>query len=157
MFRSSWTAALVLLLATTVHAGEVRDFGEALTDGLEPTPIAEIVADPDVWVGKQVRIEGRVSGVCARQGCWIDLVSPEETTLRVKVDDGVIVFPQDAVGRQAAAEGTVEILELERQQYEGWLRHQAEEAGETYEPTDLGDGPYRIVRLRGLGARIAGP
>lgn len=147
---------LALSLCSSLAAAEVREFGEPLTEGLETTPIAEIVADPDAWVGKQVRIEGRVSGVCARQGCWLDLVSPDDATLRVKVDDGVIVFPQDAVGHEATAQGEVEILEMERDRYEAYLRHQAEEQGVEFEPSEMGDGPFRIVRLRGHGAQVVG-
>ena len=157
MFRSLLIAGLTLICAGSVLAVEVRDFGEPLTSGLEATPIEQIVADPDSWLGKHVRIEGRVSGVCAHQGCWLDLVSTDDSTLRVKVDDGVIVFPQDALGLEATAEGTVEILEMDREQYEGWMRHQAEERGEEYDPMELDEGPHRVVRLRGLGATITGP
>ena len=84
----------------------------------------------------------------------MDLVSPEDARIQVKVDDGVIVFPLEAVGRQAAAEGKVEILDLSRDQYEAWLRHAAEETGKEFDPSQVGEGPYRIVRLRGLGAEI---
>ena len=60
----------------------------------------------------------------------------------------------DAVGLAAAAEGVVEILDLSRERYEAWFRHAAEEAGEEFDPAEVGDGPFRIVRLRGRGARI---
>ena len=87
----------------------------------------------------------------------MDLTSPTDATMRVKVDDGVIVFPQDAVGRQAVAEGKVEIMELERDRYEAWLKHVAEEENREFDPAEVGEGPYRIVRLRGLGSEIEGP
>ena len=95
--------------------------------------------------------------MCARQGCWIDITSPEDTTLRVKVDDGVIVFPPELEGRQAVAEGEVEILDMEPDEYEAWLRHVAEEEGRVFDPAEMGEGPYRIVRLKGLGSEIQGP
>jgi len=131
-------------------------FGEALAEDLETTPIAQILAAPDDWVGKRVRISGEVSGVCSKQGCWMDITSPDDSTLRVKVDDGVIVFPQDAVGHQAVADGTVEILELEREKYEAWMKHVADEEGRAFDPAEVGEGPYRIVRVRGVAAEIAG-
>lgn len=147
-----------LLVAAALPAVAAVDrYGEALSEGTENASIAEILSTPDAWVGKQVRIEGEISGVCSHQGCWIDITSPGNATLRVKVDDGVIVFPADALGRTAVAEGTVEILDLERDRYEVWLRHVAEEEGREFDPAEVGDGPYRIVRLRGLGAEISGP
>jgi hypothetical protein len=153
----AWIAAL-LLAATLGAAGEdAETFGEAPTEELELTPIESLLEDPDSWEGQLVRISGEVSGVCAKRGCWMDLTSASDATLRVKVDDGVIVFPQDAVGRQAEAAGRIEIVEMEREAWETWLRHVAEEEARPFDPSEIGEGPYRLVRVRGTGARIAGP
>lgn len=144
-------------LAAVVGAGSAgSSFGEPMNPDLEPTSIASIVGDPDAWVGKQVRVAGEVSGVCTRQGCWMDLASADDATIRVKVDDGVIVFPEDAVGKQAVAEGAVEILDMDKDRYEAWIRHVAEEEGRDYDPAEIGEPPYRIVRIRGIGAEIEG-
>ena len=149
---------ILMALALTVVGGSVSaetlKLGEPMESELQVTPIEEILATPDTWVGKKVRIEGRVAEVCTKMGCWMDLVSPDDARIQVKVDDGVIVFPLEAVGRQAVAEGKVEILDLSREQYEAWLRHAAEETGKEFDPSRVGEGPYRIVRLRGLGAEI---
>ena len=147
----------MILIPALCAAGETEVYGEALTAGLTVTPIEKILSDPDSWEGKTVQISGVVSGVCASQGCWIDITSTQDATLRVKVDDGVIVFPQESTGRQAVAEGQIEILEMDREQYESWLRHVAEEEDREFEPSEVGDGPYRIVRLKGLGSEIQGP
>lgn len=147
--------AICAALTTTSMAGESGEtFGAPLTEGLEITPIEEIVGDPGVWEGRHVRISGQVEGVCAMQGCWMDLVSSEDVTLRVKVDDGVIVFPPQAIGHRATAEGLVEIVDMTRERYVAWLRHAADEEGREFDTASVGDGPYRIVRLRGLGAEI---
>lgn len=143
--------------ALTEERANALKFGEALSTELELTPIASILADPDAWVGQRVRIAGEVSGVCTRQGCWMDLTSADDRTLRVKVDDGVIVFPQEAKGREAVAEGEVEILDMDLEAYTAWLRHVAEEEGRAFDPAEIGGAPYRTVRLRGLGAEIAAP
>jgi hypothetical protein len=50
----------------------------------------------------------------------------------------------------------VEILELDRERYAAWLQHVAEEENREFDPAEIGDGPYRIVRLRGLGSEIRG-
>jgi len=157
MFRNILMATSIVFLPAICMAGGMDKYGEALTEDLEVTPIAEILAEPDAWVGKKVQIEGVVSGVCAHQGCWIDITAAADATLRVKVDDGVIVFPPESVGREAVAEGEVEILDMDRDQYEAWLRHVAEEEDREFDPSEVGEGPYRIVRLKGLGSEIQGP
>ena len=69
----------------------------------------------------------------------------------------MIVFPPNAVGHRAIAEGEVEILDMDRDQYEAWLRHVAEEEGREFDPAEVGEGPYQTVRLKGLGSEIEGP
>jgi hypothetical protein len=141
----------VLIAAGPSQAAET--VGEKLTVQ-EPTAIAKIVADPDAYVGKRVRVEGKVTDVCPMAGCWMEIAAPEGDRLRLKVEDGVLVFPKDAPGKQAVAEGVVETIPMTREQYEDWLRHLADEKGETFDAAKVGEGPFRIVQLRGLGARI---
>lgn len=142
--------------ALAANAAEAAVLGEALSPDLDLTPIESIVSDADAWVGKRVQIAGNISAVCTKQGCWMDLTSPDDATLRVKVDDGVIVFPAEAKGHEAVAEGEVEILEMERDKFESWRRHVADEEGREFDPAEIGDPPYRVVRLRGSGARVEG-
>ena len=156
--RALVSGLALLVVASVGLAGgleEARQFGQELSTELQLTEIAAILETPDDWVGKKVRIAGEVTGVCTKQGCWMDLTAPDDVTLRVKVDDGVIVFPREALGHTAVAEGKVEVLEMERDKYESYLRHLAEEEGREFDPAEVGDAPYRIVRLRGLGARIS--
>jgi hypothetical protein len=77
----------------------------------EVTSIARLLKDPAQFEGKTVRVEGTVKAVCAHMGCWMALASTDAAdapTLRLKVDDGVIVFPVSAKGHRAAAQGVVE-------------------------------------------------
>ena len=149
-------ALFVTGVGVQAETATVATFGGGLSPDLELTPIQSIVADPDAWVGKRVRIAGEVSGVCTEQGCWMDLTSPDDVSLRVKVDDGVIVFPADAKGLQAVAEGEVEILDMSPEKFEAWLRHVAEEEGREFDLEEIGEPPHRIVRLRGIAAEIKG-
>jgi hypothetical protein len=122
----------------------------------KPTPIAAILADPDAYVGKTVRIEGPVVDVCPMAGCWMELAGDGEgRTLRVKVDDGVMVFPVAAKGKPAVAEGVVEAIPMSREQYADWLAHIADEQGKPFDRESVGPGPFRVLQIRGTGARIA--
>ncbi|HXT19881.1 MAG TPA: DUF4920 domain-containing protein [Thermoanaerobaculia bacterium] len=143
--------ACCLPLAASAAATHV---GTAITVE-QATPIAEILAHPDDHAGRLVRIEGEVSGVCTAAGCWMDLADDKGNSLRVKVEDGVIVFPSDAVGHPAVAQGTVTIEEMSRDKYVDWQRHLAEDAGKTFDESKIGAGPYRLVQLAGNGADIA--
>jgi len=156
----------VLAVATLLGLGSAfaaappataETFGAGLTLA-EPTPIAAIVADPEAWAGKRVRVEGRVTAVCPLRGCWMELAAGENgSVVRIKVDDGVIVFPADAAGRPAAAEGVVRVVELSREEYLRWLVHLAEETAQTFDPetASVGDGPFRLIQIHATGAEIA--
>lgn len=143
--------------AAAVADGEL--YGESLKLD-EAVLIEAILADPEAYAGKRVRVEGRVREVCPKKGCWMDLVPAEvseggEAALRIKVEDDVIVFPGDAVGSVAVAEGVVEVVEMERQRYVAWLAHQAEERGEDFDPSTVGEGPFQWVQVKGEGARLS--
>ena len=146
---------LCLLVVPAVCGAEVYGGGVSVA---EPTPIGKILADPDAYVGKTVRIEGKVLDVCPMKGCWMELAGEDgKQSLKVKVDDGMIVFPVTSKGKLAVAEGTVEAIPMTKEQYVGWLEHLAEERGETFDAADvaaMGEGPFRILQLKGTGARI---
>ncbi len=78
------------------------------------------------------------------------------SSLRVKVDDDVIVFPVTAKGKLAVAEGTVEAIPMTRESYVAWLEHLAEERGQKLDPATVGEGPFRIIQIKGTGAKIEG-
>ncbi len=143
-----------LLLAPAALAADAEIYGDGVTLE-EATPIAKILADPDAYIGKTVRVEGGVLDVCPKKGCWIE-IGDEDENIRIKVDDGVIVFPAAAGGKIAAAQGEVEAIEMTRERYLDWLAHLAEEKGEAFDAAsaDVGDGPFRMIRIRGTGARI---
>ncbi|MEM8962524.1 MAG: DUF4920 domain-containing protein [Acidobacteriota bacterium] len=128
-------------------------YGEGV-DVATVTPIADLVADPEAYEGQTVRVEGKINDVCPKKGCWMTLTEGEHT-VRVKVEDDVIVFPQTAKGHHAAAQGVVAVRDLDRDAYVGWMAHLAEERGETFDDSTVGEGPYRIVQIQGTGAEIS--
>lgn len=146
-------AALGLAPLASLQAAEIYGGGVTLA---ETTSIGKILADPDAYVGRRVRIEGQVLDVCPMKGCWMEIAEEKGggERIRVKVDDGVIVFPADSKGKMAVAEGVVEAIPMEREQYVRWLRHLAEEKGQAFDPESVGEGPFRILQIRGMGARL---
>jgi hypothetical protein len=144
-------ALAALVLAAPAQAADTYGGGVTLT---ETTSIGKILAEPDLYVGRQIRIEGEVTDVCPMKGCWMEIAEPEGARLRIKVDDGAIVFPPTAKGKKAVAEGVLEKIPMERDEYIRWMSHLAEERGETFDASKVGRGPFNILQLRGLGARV---
>ena len=120
----------------------------------DTTNISDIMADPEKWVGKKVLVKGQIVDVCKKRGCWMELASDKEfQTIRIKVNDGEIVFPLQARGKTALAEGTVEKLELSLEQTINYYKHHAEEQGQEFDESSV-KAPMKIYRIRGLGASI---
>lgn len=153
---SCFLFALALLGLTAASDAQIRIYGEGAGHG-EIVAIADLAADPDAWNGKTVRVQGIVTDVCPMKGCWMELRDADNSSVRVKVEDDVIVFPEDAKGLEAVAHGVVDVQELDRERYVAWMEHLAEEKGETFDPASIGDGPYRIVQIQGKGAAISSP
>ena len=100
--------AAVLGAVVVVSAEEKLGAGVSLKD---VTPIAALVERPADFVGKTIRIDGVATAVCAHNGCWMAVApeaGPTATTVRLKVEDGVIVFPVSAKGKKVSAEGVFE-------------------------------------------------
>ncbi len=101
--------AAIVVFAVPAAAGETKlGAGVALK---ETTPIVSLVEKPTDYVGKTVRIDGVATAVCTEMGCWM-AVAPEGKnsghTVRLKVEDGAIVFPVSAKGKKVSAEGVFE-------------------------------------------------
>lgn len=161
--------AFVLLAATAVAAcsdaqsetpgGELpirgTAYGEALTLA-EVTPVSAILETPDQYIGERVLVEGMVVDVCEKKGCWVDIASDREfEKIQIKVEDGVIVFPLSARGKQALVEGVVEELQLTHEEAVEQARHRAEEQQVEFDPASVPPGPQTIYRIKGIGAVIA--
>lgn len=135
-------------------AGRILGEPLALT---EATAIAKILEAPTEFDGRRVQVRGQVTSVCAAKGCWMMISDGLGHEIRVKVvDDGPIVFPQDAPGGPATVEGTVRRIEMTREQYIRWQSHLAEENGGKFDASRVGAGPFERVELAGLGARLDG-
>jgi len=140
---------IVALAAGIALAGEAR-FGKPLVLK-ETTPIQALVEHPGKYVDKPVQVKGKVSAVCQMMGCWMELVDEANRSVRIKVKDGEIVFPKDAAGRTAVAEGTLAKIELSREQAVARAKHEAEERGVPFDPESVKSGAV-IYQIRGAGA-----
>jgi len=148
---------VLLLVAGVLLPGTAlaKTFGKGVTLA-EVTPVSAILDAPQQYVGKTVKVAGLIVDVCTGRGCWLAVAGDRPfEQLRVKVEDGEIVFPLEARGREGEMEGVVEVFELTREQVIKQRQHHAEERGENFDPASVTAGET-VVRLRGLGAEIPG-
>jgi hypothetical protein len=103
--------AVIASAGITAFADETR-LGTGVTLK-ESTPIAKLTVAPRDFVGKTIRVDGVATAVCEMMGCWMAVApegEPSGTTVRLKVEDGVIVFPVSAKGKKVSAEGVFEVV-----------------------------------------------
>ena len=159
MRRPLVAAAIVLLVSAFGFAGDGTSYGEGVT--LEDAvAIPALLADPQPRVGQTIRVDGVVTGVCKKRGCWMQVTDPDSGEgLRVKVEDGVIVFPYSAMGHRASVQGVFEAIPVEpapaakhEHEGEGCDRSAAEAEPRTgCDPEKHGNVVYL---LRGTGAVV---
>jgi len=156
--RTATIAALcalaLALAAPCVLAGEGKTYGKDLT-GTEVVKISELIANPDKYVGKTVRAEGLITDVCPKRGCWLMLAGDKEfQTVRVKAEDGVIVFPMSIKGKHATAEGVFTKIDLTKEQAIEHAKHLAEEKGEPFDAEKAKDIPTVVYQIQVTGAVV---
>jgi len=104
----AFVLALVSLVSLRAQRAQTYGDGVSLKD---TTPLAQVIEKPADFEGKTVRVEGTVTAVCMHMGCWMALTpdaGSNKSTMLIKVDDGVIVFPSSVKGKRAAAQGVIE-------------------------------------------------
>jgi hypothetical protein len=142
-----------LLTTTALLLAAGKDLGKPLTLK-EPLTISKVLGTPDDYAGKTVQVKGKITEVCTMMGCWMNLVESGTTkSIRIKVNDGEIVFPKEAIGKTAIAEGTFKKIALTRDQAVARAKHEAEETGRKFDPAQV-KGPITIYQIQGTGARI---
>jgi hypothetical protein len=152
--RAWFVIAMVLcaLVAVAAPAGEGTKYGEGVS-GKEVVAIAELLTDPDAYVGKTIRVEGKITDVCPRMGCWIEISENEATSIKFKVKDGVLVFKPDVKGKEVVAEGVFTRIDMTRDEAIDYAEHLAEEKGEPFDPSTVTE-PYVFYQIAGKGALI---
>ncbi len=141
-----------LLLGGAALAGDgqkVYGKGVAATDTVR---VSALLANPDAWVGKTIRVQGRAVGVCEHRGCWVNLASDVEgQTVRVKVKDGEIVFPPEIVGDMVVAEGVWTANKLDLETTKKVCEANAKKDGKEFKPGEV-TSCMTLYQLSGTGA-----
>lgn len=147
------TLAAALLAALVATPAAATKYGKGVSEAA-PVKLSELMANPDAYVGKVVKVEGLITEVCAKRGCWINVAGDVEfQTIRIKVEDGVIVFPMTDKGKKVVAEGTFKKTELTKEQAIAKAKHECEEKGTKFDPASV-TGPATVYQIQGTGAVV---
>jgi len=119
--------------------------------------ISSLINNSGQFQDKKIVTEGEIVDVCPMKGCWIEIKDfDSDQIIRVKVQDDVIIFPQDSKGKKAIVNGIFTKIELTEAQAIKWKIHLAEEKGLKLEENDVTLNSYDLIeyRIKGSGAKI---
>lgn len=116
--------------------------------------LARLLAEPERFHDKTVRVSGWVRRACSKKGCWME-VSPsakndEAPGCRVTFKDYGFLVPTDAAGSHAQLDAVVQVTHVQPQAV---AHYEAE--GASF-PNKATDGSALEVRLIATGVELSG-
>ncbi len=76
-----------------------------------------------------VTVRGKVTEVCQKKGCWMDMDLGSGKSMTVRFKDYGFFVPMNGTGRTAVIKGVAKV----KTDDVNWLRHKAEDAGASAE------------------------
>lgn len=97
-----------------------------------------------------VVLRAKVTGVCAKRGCWMTLDNGKNTTVFVKMKDYGFFVPNSINGKTILLEGkaNLEITSVKE------LKHYAKDAKKTKEEIDAITDPKEEIRFLASGIKV---
>ena len=119
--------------------------------------ISSLIDNPNQFLDKQIVTEGKIVDVCPMKGCWIEIKDSDSgQIIQVKVQDDVIIFPEDSKEKKVIVNGVFTKIEFTEDQAVKWKIHLTEEKGLKLEESDVTLDSSDLIeyRIKGLGAKI---
>ena len=119
--------------------------------GAPPVTIGDLIAKPERYVGKTVRVSGNISAMCYHRRGWFAVQAEGRGGAAVRVITApAFKVPENSIGKKARAEGVVSLVEVPA----GAARHYAEDH-QVGSPAALQDDkPVQTVIIRATGAEF---
>jgi len=116
-------------------------FGQDFVDG-KTLPLADAVARGPELLGQTVTVEGRVSEVCQKAGCWM-VLSDDDLHVRIYMKDHAFSVDKGGAGRTGLVHGVLGQRQVDADE----VAHYADETREGgVVPEKAAEGPtYEIV------------
>lgn len=128
-------------------------FGQAVS---KPTviEISKLLESAKNYTGKEVVVKGTIIDVCSKRGCWMEIAGDKKfEKLRIKVNDGDMVFPLSARGRTAYVNGSLQAKELTKDQALKYLAYLASESKRKFDESSV-TGPMTVYQIDAKGVVI---
>lgn len=93
----------------------VQTYGASVDVG-SARAASEVASEPSILEGTTVTVEGRISTVCQKKGCWLALDTGTAVPIRVLVprtDDGYEFTVPTTLAGQATVTGTLQTVDLD--------------------------------------------
>ena len=106
-------------------------------------PATDVLGNPAQLVGQTVLLEGKVTDVCQRAGCWM-VITDDEHTMRVLMQDHSFAVDKAGTGAHCRVEGRIIAKEIDPAE----VAHFASESGDVEnmpEKAATGDIVYQMV------------
>lgn len=113
-------------------------------------PLADLAGtlkDNDV---QTVKVQGTVTDVCPKMGCWISLATPDQTPVFVKMKDYGFFVPTALKGKTVVIDAEAKLLTTSVEE----LRHYAEDAKKSKAEIDAITSPKEEIRLTATGIKV---
>jgi hypothetical protein len=117
----------------------------------EKVSLAKVLASPDKFSGKTVRIEGVVIRSCKMEGCWAEIAPAADSkqSVRVKMKDHAFFIPLQSAGSFARAEGVFTVKTLSKAEVD----HMINEDGAKFDNRNA-DGSVTEVSFEATGIEL---
>ena len=118
------------------------------------TPISTLLANPKEYKDKIITVSGQIVSVCKNRGCWMEFASDKKyQKLKIKVQDGKMIFPISLRGKKGFATGKLNTIELSLERTKKYLAHMAKDSGETFDSESVKE-PLTFYQLVPEGITI---
>jgi hypothetical protein len=124
-------------------------YGDIITKD-KATTLAAVEADMNnakVTEMKNVKITGKVSGVCKVKGCWMEVDNGKGQNVRIRFKDYEFFVPRDCEGQTVYAQG---IARFDTTSV-AMLRHYAEDAGKSKKEIEAINSPEVSLTFEAAG------
>jgi len=111
-----------------------------------------VIAEPLKYNDKDIKLTGKVSGVCQKKGCWMTLTTgePAAPSVRISFKDYGFFVPKDCLGKTATVEGHFSVKTLSVAE----AQHFAEDAAKEGTAARKVTAPEHTLALVATGVEI---
>lgn len=113
--------------------------------------VVDVLARPEEWAGKTIRLEGNVTAMCTHRRAWFALQSEDKSGAYVRVLTAPsFLVPEGSLGKKARTEGVLEVTEVSAET----AAHYAQEHQLAPPGAAAPEAPQRTIVLKAAGAEF---